>query len=98
MQGIGPCNIIASFWNNGEATMKSATRNLLLATLSSLSLAAAPALAEETFMAAPAIAAGPLTESVPSQLPRIARPSHYDIAVTPDAKALTFTGRVAIDL
>src|SRR3546814_2987445 len=25
-------------------------------------------------------------------------PSHYDIAVTPDAKALTFTGRVAIDL
>ena len=78
--------------------MKSATRNLLLATLSSLSLAAAPALAEETFMAAPAIAAGPLTESVPSQLPRIARPSHYDIAVTPDAKALTFTGRVAIDL
>src|SRR3546814_12352467 len=25
-------------------------------------------------------------------------PAHYDIAVTPDAKALTFTGRVAIDL
>jgi len=77
--------------------MKITTRHLLLATLSSLSLAATPAMAEDA--AAPAAqAAAPLPESVPSQLPRIARPSHYDIAVTPDAKALTFTGRAAIDL
>ena len=82
--------------------MKFTTRHLLLATLSSLSLAAAgPALAQDAAPAAtPAATAAPapLADSVPSQLPRIARPSHYDIAVTPDAKALTFTGRAAIDL
>ncbi len=77
--------------------MKFSTRHLLLATLSSLSLAATPALAREAAAAA-APAAAPLPESVPSQLPRLARPTHYDIAVTPDAKALTFTGRAAIDL
>src|SRR3546814_10166461 len=79
--------------------MKRTTRHLLLATLSSLSLAASPAFAQDAAPAATAVAApAPLADSVPSQLPRIARPSHYDIAVTPDAKALTLTGRVAIDL
>ncbi len=79
--------------------MRFATRHLLLATLSSLSLAVAvPAHAQKAAVAAPAIDAAPLAKSVPSQLPRIARPSHYDIAITPDAEGLTFTGRVAIDL
>ncbi|MEW9855719.1 M1 family metallopeptidase [Novosphingobium sp. M1R2S20] len=40
----------------------------------------------------------PLPETVPSDLPRNARPSHYTIEVTPDAQALTFTGKVGIDL
>ncbi|MET1754261.1 M1 family metallopeptidase [Novosphingobium sp. RD2P27] len=40
----------------------------------------------------------PLPETVPSDLPRNARPTHYDIEVTPDAKALTFTGQAGIDL
>jgi aminopeptidase N len=47
---------------------------------------------------APAPAAGPLAESVPSDLPRTARPSHYAIEVTPDAAKMTFTGTERIDL
>lgn len=72
--------------------MKTATRHILLATLSSLSMVAIPALAQTG-----APAAAPLAESVPTQLPRSARPTHYDISVAPDAKALTFGGHVAID-
>jgi aminopeptidase N len=49
--------------------------------------------------AAPAPAAlAPLPETIPSDLPRNARPTHYSIEVTPNAQALTFTGKVAIDL
>ena len=33
---------------------------------------------------------------VTTQLPRTVRPTHYDVAVTPNAGALTFTGRVVI--
>ena len=33
---------------------------------------------------------------VTTQLPRSVRPVHYDVSVTPDAAALTFTGNVAI--
>ena len=40
----------------------------------------------------------PLPETVPSDLPRNARPTHYRIEVTPDAQALTFTGKVSIDV
>lgn len=40
----------------------------------------------------------PLPETVPSSLPRNARPIHYDIAIVPDAKALTFGASVGIDL
>ncbi|HYX47736.1 MAG TPA: M1 family metallopeptidase, partial [Sphingomicrobium sp.] len=36
--------------------------------------------------------------SLPTQLPRTAIPHHYAIKVTPNAKALTFDGAVAIDL
>ncbi len=35
---------------------------------------------------------------VPTQLPRSVRPTHYDVAVTPDAQALTFEGKVAISI
>jgi len=62
-------------------------------------LAIAPALAAAPAPAAtPAIAPVPLTEAIPSDLPRTARPSHYQIEITPDAQALTFAGKVAIDL
>ena len=48
---------------------------------------------------APAAATlAPLPETVPSDLPRNARPTHYRIEVTPDAQALTFTGKVSIDV
>ncbi|MBT0670711.1 M1 family metallopeptidase [Novosphingobium profundi] len=40
----------------------------------------------------------PLPESVPSNLPRTARPVHYAIQIQPDAKALTFGASAAIDL
>ena len=36
--------------------------------------------------------------TLPTQLPRTAIPSHYAIEVTPHAAALTFDGKVAIDL
>jgi aminopeptidase N len=48
--------------------------------------------------AATAADAAPLPETIPSDLPRSARPTHYSIEVTPDAKALTFSGKVAIDI
>jgi aminopeptidase N len=47
---------------------------------------------------APAPASGPLAETVPSDLPRIARPLHYAIEVVPDAANLAFTGTTAIDI
>jgi aminopeptidase N len=48
--------------------------------------------------AADAADAAPLPETVPSDLPRNVRPTHYSIEVTPDAKALTFAGKVGIDV
>jgi aminopeptidase N len=41
---------------------------------------------------------GPLPASVPSDLPRIARPLHYQIEVVPDAKNLAFAGSARIDI
>jgi len=82
--------------------MKLSTRHLLVAAVSSLSLAACaaqPGLESPAPVAtAPAMAGAPLDTSVPSQLPRIAQPVHYDISVTPDAKALSFAGEAGIDL
>ena len=40
----------------------------------------------------------PEVANATTQLPRNVRPSHYDIAVTPDAHSLTFKGHVAITL
>lgn len=37
-------------------------------------------------------------DEVPSSLPRTARPTHYAIAITTDAKAMTFKGTFAIDV
>lgn len=41
-------------------------------------------------------AKGATADTVTTQLPRSVRPSHYDVTVTPDAKALTFAGKAAI--
>ncbi|MGH6632600.1 MAG: M1 family metallopeptidase, partial [Sphingopyxis sp.] len=82
--------------------MKYSTRHLLVAAVSSLSLAACaaqPGITSPTPVAPPpALTGAPLDTSVPSQLPRIARPLHYDISVAPDAKALSFAGEAGIDL
>ena len=43
---------------------------------------------------APRVSAAPIT----TQLPRTVRPTHYDVAVTPDAGALTFSGRTVIGI
>src|SRR3546814_6476736 len=55
--GPRPCNIITHIGHNGEDAMKRTTRHLLLATLSSLSLAASPAFAQDAAPAATAVAA-----------------------------------------
>jgi len=49
-------------------------------------------------LAATAGTPGPAPETVTSQLPRNAVPSHYQITVTPDAANLTFTSTVLIDI
>src|SRR5687767_614056 len=57
------------------------------------------------FLAVSGLAAGPAVAApkalpVTTQLPRAVRPTHYDIAITPEAGALTFSGRarIAIDV
>ncbi|WP_260922723.1 M1 family metallopeptidase [Novosphingobium sp. 9] len=40
----------------------------------------------------------PLTDAIPTSLPRTARPIHYRIDIVPDTKALTFAGTASIDL
>ena len=86
----------------GIATMKYSTRHFLFAAVSSLSLAAC-AMQSGTatpppVAAAPALTGAPLDTSIPSQLPRIAAPLHYDIRVTPDAQALRFAGDETVRL
>ena len=39
-----------------------------------------------------------LAETVPSDLPRVARPLHYTIAIEPDAAKLTFAGQSSADI
>ena len=46
----------------------------------------------------PVFTTQPLAESVTSDLPRIARPLHYRIDISPDAAKLTFNGRSSVDL
>ena len=45
-----------------------------------------------------AIASEQSSRATPTELPRGVRPTHYDIALTPNAQALTFTGQAAITL
>ncbi|WP_422058861.1 M1 family aminopeptidase [Sphingopyxis sp.] len=83
--------------------MTFSTRHFLIAAVSSLGLSACAAQpgiepAATRVAAAPALTGAPLDPSIPSQLPRIAAPVHYDVRVTPDAKALTFTAEAGIDL
>src|SRR5450432_948772 len=61
-----------------------------LASLGALPATAAPSTPRPTAPTARAEAT--------TQLPRGVRPTHYDLAVTPDAGALTFKGKVAIAL
>jgi aminopeptidase N len=64
-----------------------AAATVLLASLAALPGTAAPP-------APPPAAAAPA--GITTQLPRGVRPTHYDVAVTPDAGALTFKGKVTI--
>jgi aminopeptidase N len=54
--------------------------------------------AAASFAQAPALGTSPLPESVPSDLPRAARPLHYRIEVIPDAANLVFSGTSSIDI
>jgi aminopeptidase N len=66
-------------------------------TLISAAVAAAFAvLCAQPVIAAPA--AAPAAQAATTQLPRGVAPSHYDVSITPDAKAGTFAGRVTIDI
>ncbi|HEV7502122.1 MAG TPA: M1 family peptidase, partial [Vicinamibacteria bacterium] len=60
----------------------------LLASLGALPATASPPAPRPTAPAA--------RSEATTQLPRGVRPTHYDVAVTPDAGALTFKGKVAI--
>lgn len=48
--------------------------------------------------AQPTARPAPLAETVPSDLPRGARPLHYTIAIEPDAAKLTFSGRSTAEI
>ena len=62
--------------------------------LASLALA----VATTASFASPVAAATTAADKTTTQLPRTVRPTHYDVSLIPDAKALTFTGKVAIAL
>jgi hypothetical protein len=68
-------------------------RSLLSAAVA-LALAALPALHAN---AAPAASAGAAQEAT-TQLPRGVIPSHYDISLTPDAAAKTFSAKASITI
>jgi aminopeptidase N len=61
-------------------------------TLISAAVLALAALTAQPLMAAPAAA------QITTQLPRSVRPTHYDVALTPDAAHATFAGKVTITL
>jgi puromycin-sensitive aminopeptidase len=44
------------------------------------------------------LAANAATPPITTQLPRNVRPTHYEIALTPDAQAMTFDGKVTISI
>jgi aminopeptidase N len=67
-------------------SLKSRAVNLLLLAASVAWMALTPAAAEEP------------TDALPARLPANVSPVHYDLRLVPDAAALTFKGRVAIDV
>ena len=70
-----------------------------LATALLLAGTAVPAAAQIAREAQPPVEApAPLPDSVPSDLPRTARPFHYTIAIEPDAAKLTFTGQSSVEI
>ena len=69
---------------------------LAIALLSSVAALAQPAFAQP--VAASSATSGETQATVTTQLPRTVSPSHYDVTVTPDAKALTFAGKEVIDI
>lgn len=77
--------------------MRSVLRSLATASVIALTVSL-PAFAAPQTPAPATASVAPLAQSIPSDLPRTARPTHYRIEVTPDAKALTFTGKVGIDV
>ncbi len=76
--------------------MSSAAVAVILFAAGSVS-AAVPAAKSKPAAAAPAAGAkGATFATVTTQLPRNVRPSHYDLAFTPDADKMTFTAQVKI--
>jgi aminopeptidase N len=63
--------------------------------LISAAVLALAGLSAQPLLAAPAPAPGTLATS---QLPRTARPTHYDVSITPDAARSTFSAKVTITL
>ena len=75
--------------------------SLLLAGCATAPMGDAPAvrpLSATSPVLSPPQGLAPLAAGITSALPRVARPFHYAIEVTPDAAAATFAGRTAIDL
>jgi aminopeptidase N len=62
------------------------------------SLIAAAVLALAGIAAHPAMAAPRAAPLATTQLPRSVSPSHYEVSITPDARAATFAGKVVITL
>ena len=68
--------------------------------LSAALLAANPDVATADSAAPPPVsfAAAPLAAATPSDLPRVARPLHYRIAIAPDMENLVFSGRATVEM
>ena len=77
--------------------MRLARSALLAVTALASTLAGPAALAQTPSHVAP-VQRDTLDTSLPTQLPREAVPNHYALTLTPDARAMTFTATVAIDL
>ena len=73
-------------------------KRLAVATFTALLLAGCASTAPLAEGAVPGLSSAPLAASVPSDLPRSARPLHYAIDVVPDAQNLTFAGTEAVTL
>ena len=66
--------------------------------LSAVLLASCATNLEPLAVVRPEFTGAPLADSIPSDLPRTARPLHYTIEIEPDAQALTFAGKSIVTL